>query len=240
MAIVSGASRYQFIDQKLGLTSGPMLPPLGVLLWAPATVYAAKSSVMNGGFVYYSAAGGTSAAAVAVGPTPNGLTDNTVTWTLTGPATGPYWVDSAQQQELGYQAVARDFGPNNFGVAQLIYVAFNGTTVAGDFVVIDQYNQAAVQTNTGATYRGLVGVSMGAGAAGKYGWVMIFGTHDFANLGNGASVVGTIAYMSATAGRVLTTVSGTNGVPGVVIKVTGDAQNRGAAFLNWPSASGNP
>jgi hypothetical protein len=239
MAIVSGASRYQFVDQKLGLTSGPAaFPPLGASQWAPGTVYPAKATVVNGGFIFNTTAGGTSAAAVAVGPTPNGLTDNSVTWVLGGPLAGPCQIDAAQTQELGYQAIAKDLGPNAFGMAQLIYVAFTGTTVAGDFVIIDQYNMTAAQAAQGA--RGLVGVSMGAGASGKYGWVMIFGVHDSANALNGASTINTIAYISTTAGRVYTTAHSTDGVPGVVIKVTGDAQNRGAVYLNWACAAGNP
>jgi len=243
MAIISGSCNYRFIDPKLGVSGGPaFMPPFGASQWVPAAVYPAKASVQNGGFIFNTVAGGTSAAAVSIGPTPNGLTDNTVTWVLAGAVAGPCQIDTTASQELGYQAIAKDFGPNQFGVGQFMYVGFSGTTVPGDFVTIDQYGSGAgpVATATAAAGRGLCGISMGSGAAGKFGWIMILGVHDSANFGNGASVVGQIAYMSATAGRVLTTVSGTNGVPGVVIKVTGDTQNRGTAYTVWAQAAGNP
>lgn len=239
MAIVSGLSNYRFITgTKLGLTGGPVLPPLGASQWAPATVYPAGSKVVNGGFLFSTVAGGTSAAAVAGGPCPLRLTDNTVTWVLQGAYAGPYLVTTSQVHELGLIAEALDSGPNAFGIAEMVYVKFSGTTNPGDFVVVDRYNFTAAASTT--TARGLVGVSMGAGASGSFGWVLIRGVHDACNLGSGASTVGAITYESATAGRILTTASATNGVPGIVIKVTGDASNVGAADLYWPVAAGNP
>jgi hypothetical protein len=239
MAIVSGLSNYRFIaGEKIGLTGGPTQPPLGASQWAPATVYPAGAKVVNSGFLYSTVAGGTSAAAVAGGPCPARLTDNTVTWVLQGAVGGPYLVTTAQVHELGLVMEMLDSGPNAFGVAEAMYVKFSGTTVPGDFVTVDRYNFTAAQTAT--TQRGIVAISLGVGASGSYGWVLIRGVHDYCNLGNGASTVGAITYESATAGRILTTVSGTNGVPGIVIKVTGDASNVGAADMYWPVAAGNP
>lgn len=239
MANVSGAANYRFVDSsKLGLSGGPVAPPLFSTQWAPGTVYPAKAQVVNGGFLFATAAGGTSAAAVAVGPQPGDLTDNTVTWTLSGAYAGPYLVTTTQQHELGIICELLDAGPNAFGLGEAVYCKYSGTTVPGDFVVIDRYNFTGIQSNT--TQRGLVGVGLGVGAAGSFGWVLVRGVHDHANLGNGASVVGQIPYMSATAGRVLTTVSGTNGLPGCIIKVTGTAANYGAVEMAWAVAAGNP
>lgn len=239
MAIVSGLSNYRFIEgEKIGLTGGPTQPPLGASQWAPATVYPAGSKVVNGGHLFSTVAGGTSAAAVSAGPCPLRLTDNTVTWVYQGAVGGPYLVTTSQVHELGLIMDMLDTGPNAFGDAEAIYVKFSGTTNPGDFVVVDRYNFTAAASTT--TARGLVGVSLGAGAAGSFGWVLIRGVHDACNLGNGASTVGAITYESATAGRILTTASATNGVPGIVIKVTGDASSVGAADLYWPVAAGNP
>jgi hypothetical protein len=238
MAIVSGLANYRFIGAKVGLSGGPTSPPLGTTLWAPATVYPAGAMVVNGGLLFNTVAGGTSAAAVAGGPCPTRLTDNTVTWVFKGPVGGPYTVTTTQQHELGLIEEVLDSGPNSFGVGECIYVKFSGTTVPGDFVAVDRYNFTCVQAST--TMRGLIGVSMGIGASGSYGWVMLRGVHDYCNLGNGASTVGAITYECATAGRILTTASATNGVPGIVIKVTGDATHVGTADLYWPVAGGNP
>ncbi|WP_242394849.1 hypothetical protein [Anaeromyxobacter oryzisoli] len=240
MAIVSGSVNYRFIDEKFGTTGGPnATPPLGATQWKPGTNYAAGVTVVNGGFLFTNnGAAGASAAAVALGPVPSALVDNTVTWTLSAPLSGACQTDAAQAQELGYIAEAIDIGPNAFGVGELMYVKFTGATAPGDFVVVDRYNMTAAQAAAGG--RGLVGISMGTGAAGRYGWVLVRGVHDAANLGNGASVVGAIPYLSATGGRILTTASATNGVPGVIIKVTGNASNVGTAELLWPVAGGNP
>lgn len=240
MAIVSGLSNYHFAGRpgKIGLTGGPILPPLGATQWAPATVYPAGSKVMNGGFLFSTVAGGTSAAAVSAGPAPSRLTDNTVTWVLQGAIGGPYLVKTVQEHDLGFVDEAIDVGPNSFGTAELMYVKFSGTTVPGDFVVVDRYNFTAAQVSTGG--RGLIAISLGAGAANSFGWVMVRGVHDACNLGNGASTVNGLTYESATAGRILTTASATNGVIGILIKVTGDASSLGAADVYWPLAPGNP
>lgn len=243
MAIVSGASKYQWMDPKLGTTSTSqggslMVPPFGATQWAPGTVYAAKASVVNGAFLFNTSAGGTSASAVAVGPTPNGLTDNSVTWTLGGPIGGPCNIDATAVQEIGYMALAKDVGPNNFGVGQFMYVAFTGTTVPGDLVLVDAYNATGAQAARSA--RGSIGISMGAGASGKFGWVMIQGIHDSINAKNGASTINTVLYAFTTAGQCATTSNATDGIGGMVLKVTGDAQNRGAGVVYWPSMTGNP
>lgn len=240
MAIVSGASNYAFIDQKLGTTGGPnKIPPLGATLWKPGTVYGANVTVQNGGFTFNTTAGGTSAAAVAVGPTPNGLTDNTVTWTLGAAIGGPYAIDSVQTQELGYQAIVKDFGPNAFGTGFAQYVAFGGTTVPGDVVVIDQYNQSCARCGQ-AGAKGYAGVSLGSGAAGKFGWVLIAGVHDYINALSGTSAVKVTVYASTTAGQLYSTASAGNGVAGLVLQVTADTQNRAQGAMSWPTLMGNP
>lgn len=171
--------------------------------WVAGTVYAANSRVVNGGFSFKTTAGGTaSATANTPGPTPNTLTDGTVTWVVEGPIAGLHDVDTVQNHELGTVIDVKDVNANSMGEAE--YVKFTGNVKAGDFVVFDQFGKTCVQLATGSGGAGVplrVGVSLCSAASGNFGWVLIRGVHDTANVVSTAIVAGTVL-ATATGGQV--------------------------------------
>jgi hypothetical protein len=233
------AVNYKFIDDKIGLTSSA-IPTAGVPAWVASTVYAALSQVTRGGFLFATVAGGTSS---TVGPTPQYLTDGTVTWVLKGPVGGPCQSDSSAKHELGYIALAKD---DTYGVAELIYVKFTGATaiVAGDAVQIDRSGITCPQTGTTLASSNspiAVGIAMGSHALDvatpTYGWVLIRGVHDNANVTT-SSTSGYVCSLGAAAGRVLGTGYVSNKTIHGMIARSISANNQGAVELFYPMASG--
>lgn len=225
------AVKYKLIDNKIGTGSPAAVPPAATK-WLAATVYAAGAIVVNGGFAFSTVAGGTSGTGT-IGPTPLNLTDNNVTWVLIGP-TGIFNVsDAVATQELGYIALGKD---ETYGVGEFIYVKFTGTCNPGDFVLVDRYNQTAARV-TAAAEIGNLGVCMGTQANGAYGWVMIRGVHDGANIVT-AAAPGSLAGGSGVAGRAnVTTTVANYTFDGAIIK-TAAATNVGTVELFYPTCSG--
>jgi len=238
------AINYQIVDaSKLGAPGpGPTrLPIVGYTTWAINTVYGAGAKVQNGAFLFSTVAGGTSAAS-GNGPSPQYLTDNSVTWVLVGGVSNLTVSDATQQMDLGTTLTGSD---PTYGVGEFIYVKLTGSTaiVAGDAVIINRAAMTAVQAASGATgtSRGLCGLAMGSHALNvatpTYGWVMLRGVHSHANIITGTSVdVG--LHISATAGRLGLSPVSTYSTPGFVGRVANAANNVGMCELAWPVGSG--
>jgi len=245
--MANGAMMYKLADSaKLG---GPSSGPAGLFpgapLWAISTVYAAKSYVQNGGFIFYTSAGGTSAAS-GVGPTPQYLTDNSVTWTLVGGATNITASEATQSNPLGWLAEGIDLGPNSYDNADFIYMKMTGSTniVAGDFVQMNRASKTCTQSPTALASANSpipIGIAMGshalATATPTYGWVMIRGVCDGANVTTGGTA-GYCCSLGAATGRVLGTGYVSNKtIEGAILLATA-ANNQGTVELYWPMASG--
>jgi hypothetical protein len=236
MASGSFVARYQMLDDKVGLSSSNQ--PINCPFWTPTTVYAAGASVINGGFIYSTVAGGTSAA--SPGPSPNTLVDNTVTWVLKGPSSSLCASDTVAQFELGYIADCKDIGLPGYGMGEAIYVKFTGTVNAGDFCIVDRFDFTCVQLPTAAPGAGkmsVIGVSMGNQAAGTFGWVLIRGVHDQANLTAAITVGNTVAGGGAVAGRVVTTGTASYAIDSVCVRASG-VVGTGTVELYWPYCAG--
>lgn len=147
--------------------------------------------------------------------------------------------DTVQQTQLGTIVKGFDSSSSAYGEGEFEYVKFTGTVAAGDFVLFDrgaktciQLTQAAVTAN-----KGCVGIAMAAQVTGQFGWVMIRGIHDGANVVTGVTA-GTALGASTTAGRAAAT-SATFKLDGAYERVSTSASNIGVAGLEWPFASGN-
>jgi hypothetical protein len=209
-------AKYQFNDgAKLGYT-GSGQAGLPATPWAPATVYAAGAVAENGGFVFQTAAGGISAAFVAgttQGPTPVVLTDNTVTWVLKGFSSALCTQDTVDsnsgqpRHELGIIAIGKDISNNGYGEAEFMYVKFSGIVVPGDFVYVNQQNFVAQQIPAAilAAQRGFgkIAITMGAQVVGSYGWVMVRGIHDCANVATASATADSVLAGAGVAGRAM-------------------------------------
>lgn len=234
-SVLALAINYKFVDAKFGMsTSGLLGLNLTRGVWKAATQYNVGDTVQNGGFAYRCSVAGISAA--APGPSPNTLVDNAATWVLIGPVSGLCVQDAAAAQELGYQAVAKD---DVYGIGTFVYCKFTGVTVAGDFVIFNQQGVTGVQTPAAAPGAGAyskIGISMGNQVNGSYGWVMVQGVHDQANLA-AAGTVGNILYGSAVAGRAATAVVANYIIDGSVLRNAG-VVGTATVELWWPSCSG--
>lgn len=232
---VSGAIFYKFIDPKVGLQSGGQQGGVVGLPWQPATAYAVGAIVRNGGFWYRCSVAGASAA--APGPSPNTLVDNAATWVLLGPASGVYASDLVATQELGYQGMLYDQDLGR-GFAMARYVKFTGTCLPGDFVIVDGNGQTCVQAPAaapGANKMSIIGISLGSQVNGTYGWILIQGTHDQANV-TAALTVGNVLSGSAVAGRCNQAIA--NYIfDGGVLRAAG-VVGTGTVELYWPVCSG--
>lgn len=186
------AAFYKATGSKIGVTpgSGPGIYTSNPA-WKANTVYGAGAIVVNGPFAFRTAAGGTSSAvANASGPVPGVLADGTVTWVLIGAIGGLYDVDTEQKHELGTLADVKDNGPDDLGAGEVEYVKFTGTVVAGDFVVINRFAKTCVQISTATFVAGVparVGIAMCSATTGQFGWVMVRGVHDTANMATGGT-----------------------------------------------------
>jgi hypothetical protein len=233
------AVNYAFIDAKLGLTSSGA-KSLGTIPWAPLTPYVVGQIVQNGGFSYRCSVAGNSAALAAApqssGPAPNQLADGTVTWVRVAAISSVCGQDAVAAQELGYQAIAKD---PVYGTAFFRYVKFTGPTNPGDFVIVDQVNQLATQTPAAAPGAGkvsILGISMGQQINGSFGWVLIQGVHDQANVA-AAGVVGNTLQGSAVVGQASTAVVVNYIFDGTVLRNAGLA-GMGVVEFYWPVCSG--
>ena len=226
-------AKYNWVDStKIGL-SPSVIPNPSAPIWVGGTVYGANSIVANGGFLFSTVAGGTAGATTLIGPTPQNLTDNTITWVLIGPITGLGVSDATAQVELGFSAIAKD---PTYGIAEFVYVKFSGTTVAGDIVFVNRQALTAAQCPTSAAV-GILGVSMGSQTTGKFGWVMVRGIMDAANVVTSATV-GLAGGTTAAAGRANATGTVSNySFDGMFIRVTG-VSSVGCVELLYPSCSG--
>lgn len=150
-----------------------------------------------------------------------------------GVSNSPTTVDTTQQQELGYIAIAKDA---TYGLGEFIYVKFTGTVAAGDFVFVDRFALTCVQAPTTAT-KGNLGISMAAQVTGQYGWVMIRGVHDGANVVTGVTA-GSLLGGAGVLGRA--NISGTvaNYTFDSVLAKNTAASNVGIVEIYWPGCSG--
>lgn len=137
---------------------------------------------------------------------------------------------------LGTIARGVDSSSAGYGEGEFQLVKFTGTVAKGDFVSIDSTAMTAVQASTG-TVKGSVGIAMAAQVTGQYGWVMIRGTHDGANVATGVTA-GTALGMSATPGRATSTGAGIK-IDGAFERSITSAANVGTVEVKWPTNTGN-
>lgn len=146
--------------------------------------------------------------------------------------------DTTQRIALGHIIYGRDA---TYGIAEFIYTKFTGTVAAGDFVLLDQAGLACVQAAQAvkATFLGsLCGVSMAAQSAGTYGYVMVRGVHDGANVASGVTA-NTQLGLSTTAGRAAATSTGFRIDNATEKLVTASVGNLGTVALVWSTSNGN-
>lgn len=140
--------------------------------------------------------------------------------------------DTTQRIALGQYVVAQDA---TYGAGDFIYVKFTGTVAAGDFVVVDRYAKTCTQSPASAT-KGDFGIAMAAQASGQYGFVMVRGIHDAANVATASLSNPTALTGSGTAGRA-TTGTANYILEGVWARGNA-AANVGPVELYWPTCSG--
>jgi hypothetical protein len=147
--------------------------------------------------------------------------------------------DATQTTQLGTILKGFDTSTAQYGEGEFQYVKFTGACVAGDFVLCDRGAKTCVQLSQAAVTatKGSVGISMATQASGAYGWVMIRGIHDGANVATGVTA-GTALGATTTAGRAGST-SATYKLDGAYERVITSASNVGTVGMEWPFASGN-
>jgi hypothetical protein len=259
--MANGAVQYRFIDAKMGLTSPSRPGAQNVPLWSTLVgkTPAVGDQCQNGGFLLRCSVSGACAAS-GVGPTPQYLTDGAATWVLTGAAQpgqsgleplnqADYVADPntglVPRHELGIIVCGKDYGPNDYGEAEFMYVKLTGATdlVAGDFVVINRFSKTGVQSPAGGYAAGKyfeVGIVMAnhklSATTPSYGWVMVRGVHDGAHVLAAAATVDTILTLSATAGAASQGVA--NGsLDGSALRVAA-ANGLATVEIYWPVCAG--
>lgn len=142
--------------------------------------------------------------------------------------------DTTQRFPLGYIGQAEDA---TYGDAELMYVKFTGTVAAGDFVAFDRFNKTCIQTpTTAAAAKGLgIGISLAAQTSGAFGWVLIRGVHDGANVVT-ATAAGALLSGGGTAGQATTATVNYNF--DIATCKTLAASNKATVELLWPAVSG--
>lgn len=145
--------------------------------------------------------------------------------------------DTTQRMPLGTIVRGLDHGTGAYGDAEFRYVKFTGTVAAGDFVQVDNSAFTAVQAVHAGT-KASVGISMAAQVSGQYGYVMIRGTHDAANVATGATA-GLAIYLTTTAGQGSGTVVAGDKIDGAFERKVTSASNVGTVEMVWPVQSGN-
>jgi hypothetical protein len=242
--MANGAINYKFMDEKLGLGPGGGTG-LAERPWAVGVAYALGDIVTNGGHKFRCSVAGASAAA-GVGPTPQYLVDNAATWVYVGPASAICGSDANPLHEVGYIALAKDLGPSDYGVGEFMYVKFTGAAAikAGDLVTFDRFNKTCVGVPVaGATANGSLpcGIAMANHALDvatpTYGWIMVRGIHDGANVTTGGAA-GNTCSCGAAVGRLLATgYVAVKTADGVIARSAG-VNNVGTVEVYWPSVSG--
>jgi hypothetical protein len=142
--------------------------------------------------------------------------------------------DATQRIAVGDIVLGRD---PLYGIGEFIYVKFTGAAAAGDLLVIDRAAGTCTQSPAaaaGALGRS-VGVSMAAQPVGSYGFAMVRGVHDAANVATGTAA-GVLLSGSATAGRGATGVANYN--LDVATVKTLAAANVATVELYWPVVNG--
>lgn len=145
-------------------------------------------------------------------------------------------IDAAAGFPVGTIVHGKDSSTADYGEAEFQYVKFTGTVVAGDAVVFDRGAKTCTQAGTAAA-KGCIGIAMAGAVAGQFGWVMIRGIHDGANVATGVTA-GTALGVTATAGRLAATSAG-NKVDGAFERVITSAANIGTVEFEWPAWTGN-
>lgn len=142
--------------------------------------------------------------------------------------------DTTQRIELGQIVVGKD---PTYGFGEFEYVKFTGTVAAGDLVVVDRFAKTAVQSPAAAaSAKGLhIGIAMAAQVANQYGYVMVRGVHDAANVATGTAA-GSLLSGSATAGRGSTAVANYN-IDVATVKTLA-ASNLATVEMYWPAVNG--
>lgn len=232
------AVAYKAVGRKFGGGPGNSNAVPAATPWKISTVYAAGAQVVSGGFAFSTVAGGTSASSGS-GPNPLALTDNTVTWVLIGPVLPLYGSEAAQTAELGVEEEGVD---PTYGVGRFVYAKFTGSTAvkAGDWVVIDRASKTATLLSTSSAV-GRVGIAMGPHALDvatpTYGWVMVDGIHDGANVATGVAAHGLLGATS-TAGRAGASATGER-IDKAFERLITSAGNVGTVEINDPLILGN-
>lgn len=124
---------------------------------------------------------------------------------------------------------ARDASGNEY-----IYLKGTASTAIGDFVAILSTGESmrTLQANSGPLAVACAAVT----ANTSYGWYQIYGvTPATTNIATDANADGKPLYVSSTAGRATTTITGSDSIVGA-IGVGAAASNAGKAFLNYPFA----
>ena len=228
------ATTFKPADVQIGTgpaTSTPIAPYgyAAPVPWSANQTWAALSTCTNAGYLFRTVAGGAGATS-GPGPSQANLTDASCTWVAVAPLNSIYGQDSAATLPLG--TVITGYSPD-LGEAEFQYIKFTGTTAAGDFVKVDLYGAAAVQT-AAATDFGPVAVAMASQSSGTYGWVMLRGIHEYANVLSG-QVAGVALSLTATAGRAGAKAA-TSVVDGCVNRATASAANFSVVELRYPFA----
>jgi hypothetical protein len=142
--------------------------------------------------------------------------------------------DTTAAAPLGTVVRGKDTSTADYGEAEFVYVKFTGTVAANDWVLVDRYAKTCVQSPASTT-KGNYGISMAAQSSGTYGWVMVRGVHDAANVVT-STAAGALISGSATAGRASSAVANYN-LDGALCKTLA-ASNVGTVELYYPTCSG--
>lgn len=227
---------YKPVDLHMGISSPDgVLPAKGYKAWSTSQTWVVGDIVTNGGFAFMCSVAGAGAVAGG-GPAPGLLTDNAATWVLLGAISPLCAKDTTQQVELGSSVCGVD---PTFGTAEFVYVKYGGAVVAGDFVVLSSSTGKATQLPIAAPGAGkytLVGIAMGNGADGTFGWVMVRGVHDYANVTAALTTAQAVTGGGASAGRVNQGVANYY-IDGTDLLVAGVA-GAGTVLVNYPECGG--
>ena len=155
--------------------------------------------------------------------------------------------DATQQFELGLVISGQDVATASpYGEASFMYVKFTGATsiVAGDFVQINRYAATCIQspaTAPGASKTTFYGIAMAAqtlaSATPTYGWVMLRGVHDAANVA-GSGTLGNVLYGSGTAGQAATASTSNYILDGTTLRAVGTGASDATVEIDFPICSG--
>jgi hypothetical protein len=153
-----------------------------------------------------------------------------------------YASDTTAKVVLGTTVKGYDSAASAYGEAEFRYVKFTGSAaiVAGDFCAFNGAAFTCIQAST-ATKAHAIGVAMAAQALNTttplYGWVMIRGIHDNANIANAVASADNVLGVGATLGRAVATAA-TVSIPGAINRLQAASGNLGIVELQWPLSLG--